>query len=733
MLFRSLKGAALSVELADIERKCQAVESQFARLKKDAGGLTQNMLDLINAAMNDIEAAVKRACGGGSDLAVATADEPVQDAVAEPVAVVAAAPIPCRDSTVTPTIPDSPPATPPACPDTLAPVSPPPRAAAAAARPAPLPASAVTDTAEPGDAQSPGGAAPSDAAAPGKTGMVRIDVAKLDALLLRAEELLQVKMAVEQRGIELRQLLERLRETQRREALAADAAGLPRHDFAATFVAELGAISRAMDADRRTTALLIDQLLAETKKVVMLPLSTITVRLPKIVRDLARDEGKFITCDIHGEALEVDKRILDALRDPLLHLLRNCVDHGIEKPEARVARGKPERGQISLTITRTGGDALELLVADDGGGVDAARLKAAAVTAGRVTADQAATMPEAQALALLFESGVSTSEILTRVSGRGLGMAIVRDTVEGFGGTVTVSSTLGQGTQFRLQLPLTVATYQGTLVEAEGQKFVLPTAGIDRVTRVRRDHIRTLENRETIVVADRPMSLVRLADILGLPGTGKTNHAEFLPVAVVRSGAACIALAVDQVLREQEILAKGLGPQLLHVPNVSGSTVLASGELVLILNTAELVRAADTQARGATEAPGAATAPGEPATKRVLVVEDSITARVLIQSVLQSAGYTVLTAVDGMDGLATLRTEAVDVVVSDVDMPRMNGFELTTKIRASANLDTLPVILVTARESREDRERGIEAGASAYIAKSTFDQTDLLEVIQRFV
>lgn len=434
-----------------------------------------------------------------------------------------------------------------------------------------------------------------------------------------------------------------------------------------------------------------------------------------------------------GGEVEIDRRILEEMKDPLIHVLRNCIDHGIEAPAARAEKRKPPHGTITLEISQKDGGKVELLVADDGAGIDTAKVKAAARKLEMVSEEDAEQLGEQEALALVFRSGVSTSPIITDVSGRGLGLAIVREKVERLGGAIAIESHPGAGTRFRIVLPLTLATLRGVLVRAGEQLFVIPATHVERVARVAETDIRTVENRETIALGGRAVSLVGLSDVLELPRKGAAgespDHAQAL---VLGLGPERIAFRVDEVLGEQEVLVKTLGPQLVRVRNVAGACTLGTGQVVPVLNVPDLMKSAVKRA-AAPLAPAAAQERAAAQQRAILVVEDSITSRALLKGILESAGYRVATAVDGIDAYTALKTATFDLVVSDVEMPRMDGFDLTAKIRADKNLSELPVVLVTALESREHRERGIDVGANAYIVKSSFDQSNLLEVVRRLI
>jgi two-component system chemotaxis sensor kinase CheA len=380
---------------------------------------------------------------------------------------------------------------------------------------------------------------------------------------------------------------------------------------------------------------------------------------------------------------------------------------------------------------------MEILVSDDGVGIDPAKVRAAAVKAGILSREAAEQLDAENVLPLIFQPGITTSPILTDISGRGLGLAIVREKVEKLGGSVSVNSRLHEGTAFHLTLPLTLSTFRGVAVRVDESIFILPTVNVERVARANRSEIRTVENREMIQIDGRNLALVRLADVLGLPSraprapsiTAIPGGAPERPfIVVLEASDSRIAFHVDEILDERQVILKGLGKQLRRVRNVAGAAIMGNGHVVPVLNVADLIKSA----------PRAAAAPrsAEPPlarTAHVLVAEDSITARSLLKSILESAGYRVSTAVDGADAFAQALGGEFDLVVSDVDMPRMSGFELTTRIRGDKRLSQVPVVLVTALESREDRERGIDAGADAYLVKSSFDQSNLLDAVKRLV
>ena len=503
-----------------------------------------------------------------------------------------------------------------------------------------------------------------------------------------------------------------------------------RRDHVSQLNDALYVLGRDLERDGRSIAGMIGGLLDEVMTISMLPFTSLLEIMPKVVRDLAHDRGKEVALMTNGAEIKIDRRILDEMREPLIHLVRNCVDHGIESPEVRMAKKKPPVGTVIIDVVHKEGKSVEVLVSDDGAGIDVAEIGRSAVRLGILSKEEADRMDEPRLLRLIFFSGMTTSPIITDISGRGLGLAIVQERVEKLGGAVFCETTAGKGVSFRILLPLTLATFRGLIVHTEDHQVVVPLTGLDRTLRVKQDDIKTVENKETITLEGQTIPLVPLRAVLELPRREKQGiKTGTVPAIVLGTAEHRIAFTVDDILHEQEVLVKNLGRQLVRVRNITGATVLGTGRVVPVLNVPDLLKSAVKVAVPAEEP----LVVEETEKKSILVVEDSITARALLKNILESAGYDVKSAVDGLDAYTMLRVEDFGLVVSDVDMPKMNGFELTTKIRSDKRLAELPVILVTALDSREDRERGIDVGANAYIVKSSFDQSNLLEVIKRLI
>lgn len=714
----SLKGAARAVNLTQIESACQPLESVFAALKNNQLAASPPLLDLLHQTIDAL---------GGLLVPQTGAPETRKPVIGRLIRQL--------DDALTGPLP--------------APAQP------AAALPQVMPAStpaAPNEAVETGDAPSP---APPHSLI---SETIRVSTAKLDGVMRQAEELLSPRLASGQRVRELREAAAllagwkkeraRIQPTLRlfeslceQDGKNNDAARGPQQmrrlldyldaeqRFIKTLEDRLAKLKKSAEHDQRTLTGMTDSLLHDVKEMQLLPFMSLLEILPRFVRELARAQGKDIGLVIQGGEIEIDRRILEKMKDPLIHLLRNGIDHGIEKPALRREKQKPPHGTISVAISQQDSGKVEIRIADDGAGIDASKVKAAAGRLGIVSPEVAESLGEAEALALVFQSGISTSPLITDVSGRGLGLAIVREKVERLGGTVALKSSPGAGTEFRIVLPLTLANFQGVIVRAGGHLFIIPAISVERVVRVANQDIQTVENRETIALDGQAVALAWLSDVLEMPRKGTAGGT--LQAVVLALGAQRIAFRVEEIVGEQEVLVKPLGPQLTRVRNVAGASILGTGQVVPVLNVPDLLKSAVKRAT----APFAPVAEQQVETERqsILVVEDSITSRALLKNILESAGYRVITAVDGVDAYTALKTGTFDLIVSDVEMPRMNGFDLTAKVRADKQFAELPVVLVTALGSREHRERGIDVGANAYIVKSSFDQSNLLEVISRLI
>jgi two-component system chemotaxis sensor kinase CheA len=745
----SLKGAARAVNLIDVETVCQSVETVFSALKHQQIDITPELFDVLHQSVDTVsdliespdkteisgimqklstlEKAIKSASPDITEHSPATPERKTEKSkeiksktIEEPV------------QSISSSAPES------------------------VSKPSPesIPESVVA-------ADSTRSAMPKEVEKALVSDTIRISTSKLDSLLLQTEEMLSTKLAVLQQSKDLKGLLLEIaslrkewekqemgfRETVRdfggngnkvdpaviqAQIQSMNSLMLDNLTVSKDFEDKLSNLSSLTDNNARAFSGMLDTLLEDMKKVLMLPFSTLLRMLPKVVRDLSRDQGKDVELIVKGSTIEIDRRILEELKDPFIHILRNCIDHGIEKPEERLKKKKPKGGTISIAISQLSANQIEIMIVDDGGGIDPDKVREVAVKKGVISKSDAAQMDEREAVMLIFQSEVSTSPIITDISGRGLGLSIVREKVENLGGSVTLQTKIDEGTSFRILLPVTLAKFRGILVQVQDQYFIVPTSNVDRVIRVNQEEIQLIENRECILVDGRVLALTQFQDVLELPEKKSIQpDTESIRALILNSSDKRVAFTCDRVLSEQEVLVKHLGRQLVRVRNIAGATILGDGKVVAILNVADLVKSAAKVV--SVSARRAKMEEEKLEKKRILIAEDSITSRTLLKNILESAGYEVQTTVDGMDALSALKSATYDLVVSDIEMPRMNGFDLVAKIRADKSTAELPVVLVTALESREDRERGIDVGANAYIVKRSFDQSNLLDVIKKLI
>jgi two-component system, chemotaxis family, sensor kinase CheA len=491
---------------------------------------------------------------------------------------------------------------------------------------------------------------------------------------------------------------------------------------------EVGSFLKAYADDSSRTSVVVADLQELGMTLRMLPANTIFQAFPRAVRDLAKQFHKDIDLIIEGGTTELDKKVLEEINDPLVHIMRNAVDHGIEDPATRLAAGKPATGTITLAA-RQEGDRIVIEIGDDGAGIDPERIRESAVRKGYVTEAEAKAMSDREAQYLIFEAGFSTAAIITEISGRGVGMDVVREfVVEKLKGSLDLVSERGKGTTFRLTIPLTLAIIRALLLRVGEQVYALPTGSIEETLRVDPGDIIKVEGREVIRRQRRAIPLVRLSDILGVAGDPPPNK---VPIATIGYSGHRMGFIVDAFVGEQQIVIKTLGTHLAKVENVAGVTILGAGEVVPILNVPDLMNNARTRSG---QRVGRIERQERTGARRILICEDSFTTRELERSIFEAAGYEVETANDGAKGYARLREGLqVDAVVTDVQMPLMTGFELTRAIKSDPALEEIPVIIVTSLERDEEKAEGVDVGADAYITKSVFNQDTLLDTVERLI
>ncbi|ESX17298.1 MULTISPECIES: hybrid sensor histidine kinase/response regulator [unclassified Mesorhizobium] len=480
--------------------------------------------------------------------------------------------------------------------------------------------------------------------------------------------------------------------------------------------------------DRKATDL-ANRLYDETLASRMRPFEDGVRHYARMIRDLGRTLGKRVRLEIVGGSTGIDRDILEQLDAPLGHLLRNAVDHGLEPPEERLAMGKPEEGLIRLEARHNAG-LLQIAVVDDGRGIELSKLREAVVARQLATRESAETLSESELLAFLFLPGFSMKAGLTDVSGRGVGLDAVQAMTKEVRGVASVSSEFGHGTRFQLQLPLTLSVLRTLLVDVDGEPYAFPLAAISKTLKLQRTEINVLQGRPHFRLNDRQIGLVTAREVLdrGEPGSEPNE----LSVVVVDAGRGdAYGLIVDRFLGERELVIRPLDPRFAKIKDISAAALMEDGSPVLIFDVDDLIRSVEKLASssGFRALRRAAGGPEASRRKRVLVIDDSLTVRELQRKMLGNYGYEVEVAVDGMDGWNAVRSGPFDLVVTDIDMPRMDGIELVSLIRKDADLKNTPIMIVSYKDREEDRARGLDAGADYYLTKSSFQDEALIHAV----
>ena len=534
---------------------------------------------------------------------------------------------------------------------------------------------------------------------------LRVPAEKLDSLLRQTGELVIAHHRMELRYVEILSLTDTVRAFKDRRLRSLEHA--------------LDRLSTAISADRAYLERSARRVDAEVRNVRMLPFSVACEGIERIVRDASHDLEKNVRLEIHGEAIEIDRAILEGLHDPLVHLVRNAVVHGIELPQRRAEIGKPAEGTVRIKA-QLRGNGVEVTIEDDGAGLDRESIAESARERGFL-------LNEIDIGGAIFLPGLSTSKNVTALSGRGIGLDAVRSRIESLRGTVTVHSLPGKGTSFTLLLPLTLSTLRALLFDVSGHRFAIESSAVERVVRPKESEVVTAEGRRRLLWSGSAVALVDATELFGMEHAADNRQDAAGTALLLKDALGRVALWVDAVLEEREVVVGPLGPRMTGARSALGATILADGSIAVIVRANYAVEHALSNVRNAPSTPPA---PKQtPRRKHILLVEDSITTRTLERSILEAAGYVVTTAGDGEEAWRRLAETSVDLVVCDVDMPRMDGFGLTGLVRRSERLRDLPIILVTGRTSDRDRLRGLELGANAYITKSSFDQAELIKMI----
>jgi two-component system chemotaxis sensor kinase CheA len=474
------------------------------------------------------------------------------------------------------------------------------------------------------------------------------------------------------------------------------------------------------DAQRLTSALLRDDLRALR----MVPASVALEPLRRTVREVAGRTGKEVDLTISGADVRIDRRVVDELRDPLLHLVRNAVDHGIELPEVRQAAGKLPRGQLRVRVELRGAR-VGVVVEDDGQGLDVQAVRTAAVQRGVITPEQAARLSDSDVAQLVFQTGVSTAASITEISGRGVGLDVVQDTAHRLQGTVSIAYEQGKWTRFDLEVPVSLSASAALLIRLGRDLAALPSDTISRVLLLQESDIGTVAGRATVRVGGVQLAYAPLSALLGVSTPALPARSRFQPALVVSVGGQRVVVGVEEVVGQQEVVVSPLGSRMARVPHLAGAAVLDDGRVVGVLAAGELLRRVQPAGLGART--------GAPARPRILVADDSLTTRSAMKALLEIAGFTVLAAGDGEEAWQLLTTTGAQVVVTDVQMPVLDGFELTRRIKADPRLRSTPVVLVTSLDRPEDRVYGLEAGADGYLVKREVERGKLLDLVRQLL
>lgn len=489
---------------------------------------------------------------------------------------------------------------------------------------------------------------------------------------------------------------------------------------------DLERYAAGLSRDTRTLSLVAGSLEAQVRRLRMSPFSEVCEGLDRMVRDLAKQANKEVRLVIEGAEVELDRAVLGALKAPLLQLVRNAIDHGLETPEQRRAAGKSAGGTLTIAASLHSAQ-VHIVVKDDGRGLDLAAIR-------ERLRDQARPEPaaERELVEAIFTPGFSTARMITDISGRGVGLDVVKSGLEALHGSVDVAWEPGRGTHFTMKVPLTLTMLRGLIVTVQRQELAFPSNNVHKLLRLGCEDLHTIEGWPTLVMEGRQVPVVSLADSLGMTAHGESPRIESrAPILIAAAGDTRVAFAVDELVEERELVVKSLGWRLGKLHNIAGAAILPTGKVAMVLHTAELVRSAmRNRSRERALRFEVRSAQNK---KRLLVAEDTLTTRSLLQGLFEAAGYEVTLARDGEEAWELLQSRGADLLVSDVEMPRLDGFTLTSTIRASARFQRLPVVLVTGLENDRDKARGMQVGANAYLLKSVFDQRSLLETIAQLI
>ena len=550
---------------------------------------------------------------------------------------------------------------------------------------------------------------------------IRIPYSRLQELMHSSEELISVKIKYHyylRKINELTQMCEQLQQLTEREKSSIKS-------VLQDLQQQLQDFQKSLSNDAFQIKTHIDSHIDKVRDLMLFPFSTITEFLEHSTRKIAKELGKRIILKIIGAETKFDKHMLEMLKDPLIHMIRNSIDHGIETPTERQYMGKPETGTIKIEVIPPVKQKIKIIISDDGAGFNVEKIKQIILSKGLATAEQLEKLSDHEIIAFIFKSGFSTKSEVSKLSGRGLGMAVVKENIEKLGGSLQIKNNYPNGSTFILNLPLSFASSNGILVQTSSLKLFLPTSAVENTIRIKSEALKSIENKAMLNFEGQNIPVYDLASLLGL-NPKSTDYKDTLNIVILQSGDKQMALIIDRILDEREILIKKLSPPLENVSLLSGITTLGDGSLVPIVNISELFYLCGQDGKSFT-------VQQKEKSKKILIVEDSITSRVLLKNVLETAGFEVELAVDGQMAWDKLKEHKADLIISDIQMPKMDGITLTRKIKSDSKLKDIPLILLTSLDAEEDRKKGLEAGANAYFVKGDFKQNSILEIIKKLI
>lgn len=545
---------------------------------------------------------------------------------------------------------------------------------------------------------------------------LRVDAKKLDFLLSQAGELVVSRNRILRWQGEFSMLINQLNIGE---------------IVATAWVKEAQSMRTKLVEDAGRLSVITEEMEGGIRGLRLLPISTLLEQFPRMVHDLAAEEKKQVDLVFEGEGTVADKRIIEEMKSPLMHMLRNAIDHGIELPEDRIKSGKPPAGKILVKVSQEA-DHVRLDVSDDGCGLDLEAIRQQAVKRHLYSENQALELDDTQLKNILMTPGFSTNKMITDISGRGVGLDVVRSTIERFHGTLQIDSHPGKGMLFTLNLPVSLTSTRVMILREWGENYALPCEAIYFSKILKSGELLVREDRQCFYHNDEIITVIRLGSLLDRQPQFVDAHAALICV-VIKVGEFSFGLIVDELHDEEEIVLKAPPVPIKRLRNVSGVTILDSGLVCAVLNASDLAKSVHQTHQKIADSGELKPSIEVSVKKSLLLVEDSIVTRIQEKRILEAAGYEVITAVDGINAWNILASRSFDAIVSDILMPNMDGLDLTAKIRANRKFSDIPIILVTSLASEDDRRKGLEAGADAYISKSDFDQTILLDSIARLI